>query len=65
MTSSRAGGCLCGKVRYQAAGEPVHAIQCFCRDCQHMSGGGNAPQLSVMRDTVSMSGPIRTYGLKS
>ncbi len=30
-----------------------------------MSGGGNAPQLAVKRDTVSMSGPINTYGLKS
>ena len=65
MTSSRPGGCLCRKVRYEATGEPVHAIQCYCRDCQHMSGGGNAPQLAVLRDTVSMSGPISIYGLKS
>lgn len=65
MPTPQTGGCLCAKVRYETGGEPVHAIQCYCRDCQHMSGGGNAPQLAVMRDTVSISGPVRTFGLKS
>ncbi len=65
MPTPQTGGCLCKKVRYEAGGEPVHAIQCYCRDCQHMSGGGNAPQLAVLRDTVSISGPVKTFGLKS
>ncbi len=65
MTNPRTGGCLCTKVRYETAGEVVHAIQCYCRDCQHMSGGGNAPQLAVPRDTVTMSGPLKTFGVKA
>lgn len=39
------GGCYCGAVRYEAAGEPVFNGQCLCRECQYISGGG--PNFSV------------------
>jgi orotidine-5'-phosphate decarboxylase len=38
--AERTGGCLCGKVRYRLAGEPVIARICWCRDCQHISSNG-------------------------
>src|ERR1044072_606715 len=34
----RAGGCLCGTVRYQLIGEPSDAGWCHCRTCQLSSG---------------------------
>ncbi|KJC44048.1 hypothetical protein UP10_06070 [Bradyrhizobium sp. LTSPM299] len=34
------GGCYCGKVRYEAEGEPMMAAQCHCRECQYITGGG-------------------------
>ena len=61
MASTQTGGCLCNKVRYEASNEAVHSIQCYCRDCQHMSGGGHAPQFAVKRDTVTKSGPLKMY----
>ena len=65
MPTPQTGACLSAKVRYETTGEAVHAIHCYCRDCQHMSGGGNAPQLAVMRDTLTLSGPVKTFGVTS
>ncbi|WP_425607373.1 GFA family protein [Roseibium sediminicola] len=59
------GCCLCGKSKYAAASEPRFSIQCYCRDCQHVSGGGNLPQLAMPKDTFSYSGEIKTYQGKS
>jgi hypothetical protein len=33
------GGCYCGAVRYEAAGDPVVAGQCTCRECRYITGG--------------------------
>ncbi|MCB1355471.1 MAG: GFA family protein [Maritimibacter sp.] len=55
------GGCLCGASRFAFSGDPKFAIQCFCRDCQHVSGGGHLPQMAVDRAALTRTGPIRTF----
>ena len=32
------GGCLCGKIRYLAEGEPLRAVHCHCEMCRRASG---------------------------
>jgi len=34
------GGCYCGELRYAAEGDPAFKGLCYCRECQHVSGGG-------------------------
>ena len=34
------GGCYCGQVRYKTSGDPVLKLQCNCRECQYLTGGG-------------------------
>ena len=33
------GGCYCGAVRYKAEGDAMFKGQCYCRECQYISGG--------------------------
>lgn len=34
------GGCYCGAVRYKSDGDIAMRVQCHCRECQYLSGGG-------------------------
>ena len=41
------GGCLCGAIRYEVTGPPLHADHCHCRMCQRASGAPYAPWMTV------------------
>lgn len=34
------GGCYCGEVRYEFDGDAIFKMQCHCRECQYITGGG-------------------------
>ncbi len=42
MTQVWSGGCACGAIRYDIAGDPLAMVDCQCRDCQSESGTGHA-----------------------
>jgi hypothetical protein len=57
-----AGGCLCGKVRYSASGEPAFVGICHCTDCQKFTGSAFAVVVGVPKDALTITGNLSTYG---
>lgn len=56
-----AGGCLCGKVRYSASGEPAFVGVCHCRDCQKFTGSAFSVVIGVPKPAFSLQGTVSTY----
>ena len=62
MTSpTLTGGCACGAVRYEIAGDPGFSFLCQCRRCQRATGSGHAPGFKVERDKLSITGTLTAY----
>ena len=59
------GGCLCGALRYEAAGEPLFAGHCYCEDCRKASGSGFIPFMSYHAGAVRITGEGRAFTSKS
>jgi hypothetical protein len=55
------GGCLCGKVRYSASGDPAFVGICHCRDCQKFTGSAFAVVIGVPKPAFSLQGKVTTY----
>ena len=65
MTDVATGGCLCGAVRYEAAGEPAFKLACHCRDCQKQNGTSFSVTAVYPEDAVTYEGELTTYVGKS
>src|SRR3954470_18293697 len=50
-----AGGCLCGALRYEAAGTPGMTAICHCRMCQPLSGGPFMALLFMASEAVKVT----------
>ena len=44
------GACLCGRIRYEIAGEPRFMYQCFCGKCRAASGASFVTNIIVDTD---------------
>ena len=42
-----AGGCHCGRIRYEATGAPYHLTLCHCTDCRRAAGAPAVAWFSV------------------
>ena len=65
MPSTHTGRCLCGKVRYELAGEPARMLNCHCEDCRRASGAGFAAILVYPKEAVRLSGELRYHAVTS
>ncbi len=55
------GGCLCGRVRYTAEGDPDFAAVCHCRSCQRYTGSAFEPLMVFPSHAVTVEGDLKTY----
>lgn len=65
MSSNQSGGCLCGATRYAISGKSEFTLQCYCRDCQQISGSGNLPLYVVKRAEFEITGRVKEHRRKS
>lgn len=56
------GGCFCKQVRYSATVKDPKKVQCHCRECQYISGGGPNYSLGISEDSFTyLQGAVTSY----
>jgi hypothetical protein len=55
VSESHEGGCICGAVRFQAAGAPKWVAWCHCRSCRRHSGAPVSVFVAFERDAVTVT----------
>lgn len=64
MSTLFKGGCACGALRYEIAGEPVFQNHCQCFHCQKVSGTGHGSYLSFMeRSDAKITGKATEWSV--
>ena len=58
---SRTGRCLCGKVTYELAGDPIATAVCHCDHCQRQSGGAFSVNVVAHESQLTVTGTLQTY----
>ncbi len=62
MTVSFAGGCACGKLRFEARSQPVFQNHCHCRECRKRSGTGHSSYLTFAgRAEIAIDGEAKGW----
>ncbi len=55
------GGCVCGNVRFVAAGEPLRVTICHCAWCQRRTGTAFGTEVVFESGQVTVSGEVARY----
>lgn len=61
----RAGGCLCGAVRYTVAGGPLRSGLCHCQDCRKASGSHFIPFAVWPASAFQCTDELKTFANRS
>ncbi|MDF1749561.1 MAG: GFA family protein [Alphaproteobacteria bacterium] len=56
-----AGGCLCGKVRFVASGQPYRVGLCHCMDCRKHHGAPFHASAIFPQDAVTITGETNDF----
>ncbi|WP_055535904.1 GFA family protein [Streptomyces graminilatus] len=60
-TAARLGGCLCGSIRFEAAGLPDYPHTCSCPHCQKLGGGPMMSWVSFPLTGVVFTGELAWF----
>ncbi len=60
-TTTLAGGCHCGALRYTVEGAPQFSFLCHCDNCRQLNGGCRLAGASVGADGFTMTGEPTSY----
>ena len=55
------GGCLCRKVRFEIAAEPIAMRLCWCRDCQYFAAGNATINVVFPSNALVVEGELTDY----
>ena len=56
MIVEHSGGCVCGKVRFTATGEPLRVTICHCKWCQRRTGTAFGIEVVYDSDKIAFAG---------
>jgi hypothetical protein len=57
-----AGGCLCKRVRFEIAADPIAMRLCWCRDCQYFAAGNATVNVVFPSEALRIvQGELRDY----
>jgi hypothetical protein len=55
------GGCLCKAVRFSVGGPPITTRVCWCRLCQHLSGGNGMVSVCFHSESLKVKGEVQWF----
>ena len=58
---TRAGGCLCGNVRYVVPATPLATVVCHCKNCQKQAGSALSVIVVFRRSALRLEGELTIY----
>ena len=61
LPQTRAGGCLCGNVRYTVSVRPLATVVCHCRHCQKQAGSALSVVAVFERSALRLQGELTIY----
>lgn len=55
------GKCLCGRIRFEAEGEPLWVAHCHCNSCRRSTGAPVTTFVGFERERITITGERKTF----